>query len=93
MNYEDIKELLIEICCNVFRNEEISKDMIDCVDFESDLGMDSITFITLLVDIEDRFEIMIPDEMLLAENFSNIENIASIIFEQIRNVKGGKYSE
>ena len=44
-----------------------------------DLGMDSITFISIIVEIEDMFGITIPDEMLLIENFRNVDEIVRLI--------------
>ena len=48
-----------------------------------DMGMDSINFITLIVEIEKRFNIIIPDDTLLMENFKSINDIILIVEQQI----------
>ena len=51
----------------------IPRDLID------DLGMDSITFISIVVEIESQFDIEISDDMLLLENFKCVDDIVSIV--------------
>lgn len=41
--------------------------------------IDSITFISLVLDLEAEFNIEIPDEYLLMGVFSSVDNIVSII--------------
>jgi len=45
--------------------------------------MDSLLFIQLVVEIESSFNIGVPDEKLLLENFKEKEQIVDIIFEQL----------
>ena len=42
-------------------------------------GMDSMTFIQVVVDIEARFDIEIPDEYLLAEKMGTIGRIVDVV--------------
>lgn len=46
------------------------------------LNVDSMNFISSIVCLEQEFEIEFPDEYLLIDSLSNIENI-SVIVEQI----------
>ena len=41
--------------------------------------IDSIVFISLVLDLEEEFNIEIPDEYLLMSTFSSIDNITLII--------------
>ena len=41
--------------------------------------IDSITFISLVLDLEAEFNIEIPDEYLIMSVFSSVDNIVSII--------------
>ena len=41
--------------------------------------MDSITFISIVVEIEDVFEITVSDDLLLIENFRNVDSIIQIV--------------
>ncbi len=79
MNREDIKEKLIMLCAKIFENYGIDTDLLEYVDFVDDLGMDSITFITLIVEIEAEFDIIISDDLLLMDNFKQINNIIALI--------------
>ena len=83
MSREEIKEKLIVLCAEIFQGSGIDRDMIKHVDFIDDLGMDSLTFITLILEIETCFNITVPDEKLLMENFKRIDNIILIINKQL----------
>ena len=47
---------------------------------------DSIQFMTFLVNLENIFEIEFPNELLVFENFDNINNIC----EMIQELKGNE---
>ena len=51
------------------------------VNFEE---LDSIQIISAIVEIEECFDIEIPDEYLVAEFFENINHIVDVILELIR---------
>lgn len=53
--------------------------------------IDSIVFISLVLDLEEEFNIEIPDEYLLMSTFSSIDNIALIINKLIDNIERWKY--
>ena len=83
MSREEIKEKLITLCAEIFENSGVDTDLLEYVDFEDNLGMDSLTFITLLVEIEAAFEITIPDDLLLMENFKNMGDVIPIVADQL----------
>lgn len=83
MNRDEIKIKLISLCSEVFRNSGVDTDLIEYTDFADDLGMDSITFITLVVEIEACFGITVPDDMLLMDNFKNVDDAVQIVAEQL----------
>ncbi len=60
-------------------NIEADADIFEYVDLIDDLGMDSITFISIVVEIESMFEITVSNDMLLIEDFSNVDGIIQII--------------
>ena len=54
----------------------------DGTDFSlSDYIEDSIQFMTILVELEDKFGIEFPDEMLQIDYFSSLFGLADIICE------------
>ncbi len=52
-----------------------------------DFISDSLTFITLIVEIEQAFKIEIPDEYLNMERMANLSSIREMIKEQIKKKK------
>ena len=47
----------------------------------AELGINSIIFIQTIVEIEDKFQIEIPDEYLLFDNMNTVYKMATIIME------------
>lgn len=79
MDKNEIKSKLIDMLAAMFPNSGVDKDILEYTDLMDDLGMDSITFISIIVEIEDVFEIIVPDDMLLMEKFRNVDLIIQII--------------
>ncbi|QMU78276.1 phosphopantetheine-binding protein [Streptacidiphilus sp. PB12-B1b] len=44
-----------------------------------DLGIDSLRLVELIIDLEQRFGIMIPDGEMLAENFSTVGSVSLLV--------------
>ena len=83
MNRDEIKEKLIALCAEIFKDSNVDTDLLEYVDFADDLGMDSITFITLVVEIEATFDITVPDDLLLMDNFDNMDDVIKVVAEQL----------
>lgn len=81
MDKSNIQNILADLIYDLFAVRKIDKDIIPYVDLIDDLGMDSITFISIIIDIEDKFNIVIPDEKLLLEEFRTFENVLNIVSE------------
>ena len=58
-------------------------DVLEYVDLIEEWGMDSITFISIVVEIEAHFDIEVPDDMLLLENFKCVDDIVSIVENEL----------
>ena len=87
MNREVIKEKLLSLCANVFKASEVDTDLLEYMDFAEDLGMDSITFITLIVEVESCFDVTVPDDLLLMDNFKNVAGVIAIVDYLMQNKK------
>ena len=59
--------------------EEVSITSLMLDDDLQPLGMDSITFIRIIVSLEDEFDIEFPDDFLLVEKMSTLNKIISSI--------------
>lgn len=46
-----------------------------------ELGMDSIAFIQMVVDLEEAFECEIPDSKLLLSELDTVEKIVDLLYE------------
>ena len=64
---------------------EILKEIHPDIDFESESALvddgilDSLDIVTLITEINDRFDVTIPPEEILPENFNSAEALWSLI--------------
>lgn len=59
-------------------------------DLDEELDMDSITFISIIVCIEEKMQISIPDKYLAIDKFRTINNFIeniTIIFNSLENAE------
>lgn len=89
MTTEIIKQEVIELISELFKDKGFDIDILEYVDLIDDLGMDSITFISIVVEIEAHFDIEVPDEMLMLENFKSVDNIVSIVENELSKKSDG----
>ena len=68
-NNIEIKNRIITILSRLFAESGVDTDILEYVDLVDDLGMDSINFISLIIELEAEFDIQMPDEWLLMEKF------------------------
>lgn len=73
---ENIKECLIEILVSCAKNDEYKN-----IQLQDRLNIESIVFIEVIVAIEDKFNIIIPDKDVLDNKFITFENL----FEYVKN--------
>ena len=76
---DNIKAELITLISALFKEKGFDVELIEHADLINDLGMDSITFISMVVEIEARFNIEVPDDFLLMDYFINVDAIVKII--------------
>lgn len=89
MTTETIKQEVIELLSELFKDKGFDIDIIECVDLIDDLGMDSITFISIVVEVEAHFGIEVPDDMLLLEYFKRVDDIVSVIEQELSKKSEG----
>ena len=83
MENDNIKSKVIEMISNLFPNSGIDSDVLEYVDLIDDLGMDSMLFLSVVIELETAFDIIIPDDLLLMGNFSTIDKICSLVLQLI----------
>lgn len=83
----EIKKEIID----AFNNVGISVDVSTNENLSDVIG-DSLMFVSLIVEVEDRLGIEIPSEYLNIDNFSTIESFVSVIEKietmQVNNLDG-----
>ena len=81
MEKNEIKAKIIGIMSNLFQNSDVDTDVLKYVDLIDDLGMDSVIFISLIIELEAEFDIQIQDDQLLMDKFREYSSIYSIVEE------------
>ena len=79
----NIKNELIKLVSELFQDKGIDSDLIEYVDLIDDLGMDSMIFLSVIIELETTFDIIIPDDLLLMENFREIDTIVDIVKKSV----------
>ena len=74
---ENIQEKILEIINIAIEDVEISVEHSN--DDLSQLGMDSITFIRIVVAMEETFGIEVPDEYLLMTEMNTVDKFTNVI--------------
>ena len=75
----DITEKILSILKRMDINVEDNE-----VDFITENNIDSITFIEIILSIEEEFSILVPDEYLIMEESNTVSKIAAFV-EKIIN--------
>lgn len=82
---QTIKIDVIELITELFKDKCFDIEFIEYIDLIDDLEMDSITFISIVVEIEAHFGIEVPDDMLQLEKFKCVDDIVSIVENELSN--------
>lgn len=83
MTTEKIKQDIIELISKLFKDNGFNKDIIESANLIDALGMDSITFVYIVVELETHFDIQIPDDSLFIEKFKTLDEIVLIVEKEI----------
>lgn len=88
MNNDNIRKNVIDCVSKLFKEKGFDIDGIEYMDLVEDLGMDSLTFISTTIEIENEFDIEIPSELLLLDNFKSVDEIVEIVCN-VRSLNNG----
>lgn len=76
------KEEIIDACKEIFIKNEVLTDEEDICAIEKKVSsLDSLTNVTILIEIEEKFGFTIPDEYLSENVLSNIDSLVGLIQE------------
>lgn len=79
MDTVEIKNKIINVLNELFSEAGVDKDILEYVDLVDDLGMDSINFVSIIIELETLFDVQIPDDWILIERFRSYSLIYSAI--------------
>lgn len=79
MDRKEIETKLADMLLKLFPDSGVDADIIRYVDLVDDLGMDSLTFVSIIIEIESTFDITVPDDMLVMDYFKSFEAIIDSI--------------
>ena len=88
-NNIEIKNRIITILSRLFAESGVDTDILEYVDLVDDLGMDSINFISLIIELEAEFDVQIPDEWLLMEKFQTYTQIYTAVEALLKEKENG----
>ena len=77
MDTVEIKNKIINVLNELFSEAGVDKDILEYVDLVDDLGMDSINFVSIIIELETLFDVQIPDDWMLIERFRSYSLIYS----------------
>ncbi len=83
MTTEEIKTEVIDLISELFGDKGFDTDIIEYADLVDDMGMDSITFISIVVELEVKFDITVSDDMLLIDNFKKVDDIVAVVENEL----------
>lgn len=73
---------------NIVNNNLPNKNNISLAEEKLDLtniGLDSITFINIIIEIEEKLNIEIPDDYILISKMNTLEKIINIVSQVVIN--------
>ncbi len=74
MEITEVLKRVLNILLNMgYKVDDVTIDYIEAYE------IDSITFIELILEVEEEFSIMVPDESLIMENVNTVEKIAELV--------------
>jgi len=79
----DIQTKILEVIFSSFEDTVTNQTSLD--DRFSDIGLDSITFIKMIIDIENEFEFEFDDEMLTIRKYPFIRTMVEYVESKIKN--------
>jgi acyl carrier protein len=79
-NKEDITNALLAFLKTSILEEDI--DITAQTSFDQ-LGIDSLSIIELVLFIERKFQVIIPEDELLPENLNSVESLAACTFRNL----------
>lgn len=79
MTREEIKQNLIKVLSNNISENKTNEYDYENINIIDEYDIDSLTFISIIIDLEHIFNVIIPDDLLQMDEFSDFNNIVNIL--------------
>ena len=83
--YETIKALVFNDSVQNYLGNVEEPSNINNINIFDDLGYESLSFVQLIIELEEAFDIVIPDDLILMNSFDTIGQIHDIISNLLKN--------
>lgn len=81
----EVKEKIVEIVNELMKNVNIELSQLD--DDLVEFGLDSIIFVQLIVEIEEVFQVDVPDKALYISELNTINKITKLVEILLLNIQ------
>ena len=79
MTREEIKQNLIKVLSNNISENKTNEYDYENINIIDEYDIESLTFISIIIDLEHIFNVIIPDDLLQMDEFSDFNNIVNIL--------------
>jgi acyl carrier protein len=79
---EQVQQFLLSKVAELIGKPELRETMTS-TERLSEAGIDSVMFVNLIIQIEQRFDMFFEDDELMADQFQNIEQFTTRIMEKL----------
>ena len=78
------KEIIKKEILNIIKNSIHDQITFNDNSVLNEIGIDSIKFVNMIVEIEDKYHFEFDDEMLARANFFDIQSLVEYVYEKCR---------
>lgn len=80
---ENIRKIVVEIVGKyVVFNEEVENLYEQSL---TSMGLESISFVRIIIDLEEQFKVEIPDNLLIRSGLDTVQRITEVVFTIVNN--------
>ena len=80
----NVEENVVCVVNTIMETDLNNKNMQDNL---QKMGMDSIKFVKIVIELEERFDIEVPDEKLLITEMSTLSQLVAVVSKELQNKK------
>ena len=82
---KSVEEVVFNSLQNILKEKELCIELYKDIDIKRENGIDSLSFVTLILDLEDKLDIELEEQLSLIRESKTIGELISIVEEVISN--------